>query len=208
MFLLYADDQSQCHRISQKSAIQSEFTKLFGKQASRKQVNDGSSAVVTSNKENDLFHELRRKNALLEALCIIQVKNLIRKLGLDYTELEQRYSSSNQYDSLNIHRMVKLLYFVCEQLTVNEGDLLINFMTTKHPWLHGFRHSEHLEIHMMQWLSEDIITVGKREGESSPCNLDLILQFLEQNEMSSLKDTVTNAINIFNGTVTKAPIGR
>lgn len=106
------------------------------------------------------------KNILLEALCLIQAKRILHELGLNYEELEQRYFPSHQYDSINIHRIVKLLYYICEEMTVKECKHLIEHMMKKFPSIRNFMYSdngEHLEMYLMHWLWEGVIDIGTNE---------------------------------------------
>lgn len=189
MFLLYASDRSQSQIMLQQLVVlahdttqQKDFLKIFAKE------------------------ELNWKPILLEALCIVQAKRVVRKLGLDYSELEQRYLPTNPWHPLNIHQIVRLLYHICEELTVDESRKLISFMTEKYSKLKSFvfnDNGEHLEMYMMHWLSEGVINVGSNEGDGISCDLDPIIEYLKLNDIHSLKDTVTNITNEFNGNKTK-----
>lgn len=149
MFLLYADNRSEYKAILQKLLVLS----------------------VDQAKQTDLLRPWAKntaewKNILLEALCLMQANVIIHKLGLDCTELEQRFLPSNHYTSSYIHLIVKLLYFICEQLTTVQCKKLVNFMTNKYRSVRNILYSdkgEHLEIYLFHWLLEDVIDVGKSE---------------------------------------------
>lgn len=151
MFLLCADDRRQYKIILQQLIVLS----------------------FDQTKETDLLRtwakaKVHWKNHLLEALCIIQAKSIIRKLGLIYTDLEQHFLPANHYTSSHIHLIVKVLYFVGEQLTIRQCKKLIDFMTQKYPSIRNFEYSdngEHLEIHLMNWLWENIIDIGQIDNE-------------------------------------------
>lgn len=104
------------------------------------------------------------KNAILEALCLIQAKYVIHKLGFDFTELSQRFMPANHYINSHIHLIVKLLYFVCEELTVKQCKELIDYVSQKYPSVRNFVYTdngEHLEIYLMHWLLENVIDIGQ-----------------------------------------------
>lgn len=102
---------------------------------------------------------------LLEGLCIIQGKCVIRKMELHWNDLEQQYLSANVQLSLFIHPIIKLLYHVCENLTKDEAVKLIKFITTKYPSktpLNVNDNGELLELYLLHWMWEGIIDIGDR----------------------------------------------
>lgn len=148
------------------------------------------------------------REILLEALCIIQAKAIISKLGLNYIDLEQRFLPENLSNALFIHPIVKLLYLVSEQLTVNESKQLIDRIAMKTANAQYFIYhdnGERLEIYLMYWLTEDMLSIGRQtttnqnnDDEMKTCNLDLILEFLKQIERDALKEMVSSVCNQFN----------
>lgn len=151
MFLLCADDRNQYKIILQQLVVLS-FDKT---------------------KETDLLRTWAKvksdwKNILLECLCIQKQKCIIRKLGLDYTELEQRFLPSNHYTTSYVHLIVKLLYFVCDELTIKQCKQLVDYMTRKYASIRNFIYSddgEHLEIYLMHWLWEGVIDIGQTDDK-------------------------------------------
>lgn len=147
LFLLSADDRSKYKNVLQQLI------------------------VLTSDKlkETDLLRTWAKdtadwRNVLLETLCLIQAKNVISKLGLNGLELEQRFIPRNHYTTSHIHLNVKLLYYMCEQLTVQQTKSLIDYMQNKYPSVRNFLYSdngEHLEIYLMNWLWENVIDIGQ-----------------------------------------------
>lgn len=117
------------------------------------------------------------KNILLEAFCLIQAKHIIHQLGLEYSELNQRFLPHNHYTASHIHLNVKVLYYVCEQLTIGQSKKLIDYMQHKYPSVRNFIYSdngEHLEIYLMNWLWENVIDIG--DNKSSKTKYDLTAQ--------------------------------
>lgn len=148
------------------------------------------------------------RDILLEGLCIIQAKTTIGKLGLNYDDLEQRFLPLNPHNSLFIHPIVKLLYLVCEQLTVTEAKQLIDRITSKYASVRDFKYrdnGERLEIYLMYWLGVDVLSIGRRPIESIgaesrielPSNLNPILEFLKHIERDSLKEMVSSVCHQF-----------
>lgn len=110
------------------------------------------------------------KHALLESLCLIQANRILFELGLDIDELTGRYLPSNLYVPGYIHGTVKRLYKMCEDMTVDECYALINYMKKNYPILEHFKYSDHgdyLELHLMQWISANIISLGQQGDGSS-----------------------------------------
>lgn len=150
--------------------------------------------------------EMRKTNSewryiFLEALCIIQAKAIIRKLGLNYIDLEQQFLPRIPNSTLHIHPMLKLLYFVNENLTVAESKELVDRMD---------QDFDYRDNALLNWLGEDVLNIGRRsttdrnqidEARAKPlCNFDLFIEFLKENEKDSLKEMVSSACQQFNST--------
>lgn len=153
MFLLCADDRSQYKIILQQlnflSFDQDKETDLLRTWAAEYKGNNW-------------------KNHLLEVLCLIQAKRIIYRLGLDFTELQQRFLPENHYTASHVHVIVKLLYFVCEQLTATECKSLVEHMTQTHQSIRNVIYSvdgEYLEIYLMHWLWASVIDIGHSDSK-------------------------------------------
>lgn len=112
--------------------------------------------------------KLQMKLTIFFHFIKIQAKCIVRKLGLDYSELEQRFLPSNHYTTSYVHLIVKLLYFVCDELTIKQCKQLIDYMTHKYASIRNFIYSdngEHLEIYLMHWLWEGVIDIGKTDDK-------------------------------------------
>lgn len=152
MFLLCANDRNQYKIILQQLLVLS----------------------FDNAKETDLLRTWAKdiadwKNILFEALCLIQAKFVIHKLGLDYSELQQRFLPSNHYTASHIHLIVKVLYYVCEQLNIRQSKKLIDYIQQKYPSVRNFIYSdngEYLEIYLMNWLWENVIDIGQTHNSS------------------------------------------
>lgn len=124
---------------------------------------------IDKEKDTDLLRAWAKNKAewkhfILEALCLIQAKLAIHKLGLDYSELSERFLPLNYYTTTHVHPIIKLLYYVCEQLTIRESKKLIDYMQQKYPSVRNFNYSDngdYLEIYFMNWILEkNVIDVG------------------------------------------------
>ncbi|XP_031621355.1 caspase-8 [Contarinia nasturtii] len=145
---------------------------------------------------------------ILEALCLIQAKYVIHKLGLDYVELCERFLPLNYYTTTHVHLIVKLLYYVCEQLTIRESRKLIDYMQKKYPSVRNVNYSDngdYIELYFMHWILEkNVIDVGQTNQRSNVpecCNLEPIILWLKENEFDSLNEIVKNVTKEFNGRV-------
>lgn len=190
MFLLYGGD-----RVQSKVLLQQLIVKSFD--PTRKTAFLKSWAI-----NNETVDNHKWRDTLLEALCIIQAKYVIRRLGLDYDDLQQRFLPSNLQSALFIHPIVKLLYHVCERLTIDQARSLIEHMLQKYPSIQDFNYrdgGEYLEIYMMFWILEDVISIGSDNRYAAlPCNLEPIVEFLKQIEMDTLKEAIKEAVHKFN----------
>lgn len=151
LFLLCADDRSKYQRLLQQLVV----------------------LASDKTKETDLLRPWAKertdwKPILLESLCVIQAKRVIHKLGVDNSELEITFVPQNVYTSSHIHPIVKLLYYVCEQLTVEQTRKLITSIQNKYPSVRNFLYTdngEHLEIYLLNWLWENVISIGQTKYE-------------------------------------------
>lgn len=155
------------------------------------------------------------RDKLIEALCIIQAKAIIRKLGLNHTDLEQRFLPRNvDTVRLFIHPIIKLLYLLSDQLAVDQANELIAHVAVNPTGLPNCEHcynGERLEMHLMYWLSNDILSIGDNRNNTDdarchvPCNLEPIARFLKDIGEDSLKDTVSSVCKRFDSSRSAIP---
>lgn len=148
------------------------------------------------------------RDKLIEALCIIQAKKILSKLNLNENDLTMTYLPHIRDRGLLVHRVVKLLYYVCEQLIVSQAFELIEQVEHEYPRtkLDNFPNCDgkYLELRLLHWIVERVIDVGVEKPGSARlengqlCNLNPILKFLKQNDMHSLKDKAQDAVDTFN----------
>ncbi|XP_015438168.1 PREDICTED: caspase-8 [Dufourea novaeangliae] len=105
-------------------------------------------------------HEENWKNKILEAICIIQNRQIIRKLGISYSDLELLYLPNNRLCSRNINLVAKCLYLLCEELTEDEITLLLQYVKSDlNKYEESLNDIRYLELHMLYWIQEKYISV-------------------------------------------------
>lgn len=150
------------------------------------------------------------RNQFVEALCIIQAKKLISQLNLNVHDLYMTYLPQIRDRGLFIHRISKILYYLCEQLTKKETLHLINHISSKYSDIGVFDFPAHngpyLEVYILHWIVKGVIDMGEekpenmRYGNGRTCNLKPILEFLKQQGKDMLKDKIQTAVDSFNQT--------
>lgn len=147
------------------------------------------------------------RSKFVEALCIIQAKKLIAKLNLNWNDLAMTYLPHIRDRGLFVQRIVKILYFVCEQLNADETMQLIDHISHKYsspcafPFPAG---GPYLEVYLLHWIVKGVIDVGEEKpehagcGNGRPCDLRPVLDYLKQHGKDTLKDKVQMAVDSFN----------
>lgn len=145
------------------------------------------------------------RNKVAEALCTIQSNQIIRKLGLNVTELYSTFMPHIRDQSIFLHRIVKTLYYtLCEKLSVKQSAQLIKHISTKYNLTElQFKvdSGAFLEVHLLRWISDGIVAVGDHlQGRSNGrfCDFKAILMFLKQNEIERIKDELQTTVDGFN----------
>lgn len=194
LFLLIADDNVRAKFLLQQLIVAS-FSK------------DQSTTFLHIWSIENEKAEIKWRDKFLEGLCIIQAKRIIAKLGLSYYDLEHRFMPRNVNFALFIHPIVKHLYFVCENLTVTEAQLMVNNISANYSNVADFNYNddgEYLEIYFLHWIWQEILTIGSRaECSRKTCNLEPIIACLKQMEKDSLKESVKDVCNRFNNFTSK-----
>lgn len=102
------------------------------------------------------------QSKLVEALCIGQVNHiLVNHLRFNKDELNMHFDRKNPAYTAHVHRYFKILYLMLEELTIDETQTIINYISTN---LHGKQNVakdvEFLEIHLLNWILNGIISLG------------------------------------------------
>lgn len=170
LFLLYADDQTSVHVTLQNLLV------LY-----RNEFQD-SNILEDYGKYNKNW-----KKPLLEALCIIDARKIIRKWGFNFPALNAYFNpGSSPLISHDINAMVKILYYFCEKMTLGEGGNLILSFDDEFP----FFDVSYLEVYLLYWISESKISID-------PPNVDILLQYLEIQELKELRSSLSKNVNVY-----------
>ncbi|XP_076181988.1 caspase-8 Dredd isoform X2 [Ptiloglossa arizonensis] len=111
------------------------------------------------------------ENKLLEAICIIQNKQIIQKLGLSFSILELLYLPKNRLCSRHLNSVGKCLYLLCEALTVDRIQLLLqNVKKDLIEYEKDLKDIDYLELHMLYWMQQKYISIHS-DGKVSLYNL-------------------------------------
>ncbi|XP_012137114.1 caspase-8 Dredd isoform X2 [Megachile rotundata] len=112
-----------------------------------------------------------RKEKLLEALCIIQNKQIIRKLGILFDDLQLMYLPRNRVCSRHVNSVAKCLYFLCEALTENRTEHLVKCVKSDMTeYKEELKDTDFLELHIFYWLQQKYISIDL-DGKISLKNL-------------------------------------
>lgn len=146
---------------------------------------------------------------IIEALWTIKAKYVLQKLGLDTTELHDRFlNPSNAEINLHIHPVLKGLYCMCEQLVPSQARQLIDYVNSMdgRRYQINFMDEKYLEVFLLHWLSELVIEAGEWSVVQSKknvfCKLDAILEFFNSNrpQLAELADQLNRIRIRFNYT--------
>ncbi|XP_071637620.1 caspase-8 isoform X1 [Temnothorax longispinosus] len=107
-------------------------------------------------------HPENWKEKILEALCILNNQEVIRKLRVSFNDLNLQYVPKLIFYSRSINTVAKCLYRLCESLNENEQKLLLNNVKSENcnyePLLDNV---DYLELHMLYWIQIGYITISK-----------------------------------------------
>ncbi|KAL0113490.1 hypothetical protein PUN28_012562 [Cardiocondyla obscurior] len=102
------------------------------------------------------------KEKVLEALCILNNREVIKKLRISFKSLDLQYVPRFPSYSKSINVVMKCLYKLCELLDENEQKLLLNCVKSENsnyePLLDNV---EYLELHLLYWMQIGYITISK-----------------------------------------------
>ncbi|XP_037036990.1 caspase-8-like isoform X2 [Bradysia coprophila] len=125
---------------------------------------------------------------IIEALWTIKAKHVLQKLGLDLEDLRIRFLEHAELN-LKIHPVLKVLYYICEQLVPCEARLLIDHVNSRDGGRYpiNFTDEKYLEVFLLHWLAELVIEAGewspmKKAKRNVFCKVDLIVEFLNSNK--------------------------
>ncbi|XP_043276781.1 caspase-8 [Venturia canescens] len=112
---------------------------------------------------------------LLEALCIIKNKEVLRNLGFSPDHIIKKFLCNVGTYACNIHPISKALYNLFEALDSRKGKLLLECVYNDGIKRHYQDHF-YLELHALQWIDANYITVLPGGGG----NLNNLLKHLKK----------------------------
>ncbi|XP_017086758.1 caspase-8 isoform X2 [Drosophila eugracilis] len=124
------------------------------------------------------------RRQLVEALCIIGARQVLRRLGFRWQELRMHYLPHIGGITLHVHPLLKTLYKICEELSLAQsGRLVIDVGEKVEQHKAGdplrFYDPTYLEIFLLDWLTRRCIRLGDINGQGSDVQL-LIDNALDQ----------------------------
>ena len=135
--------------------------------------------LLQQHKEHDTYiltefidgHPRNWKSKLLEALCIIQNRQIIRKLGIPFNDLESLYFPKNRSCSRNLNVVAKCLYFLCEALTEDKTKLLLGYVKSDlTEYETNLEDTDYFELHVLYWMQRKYISINS-DGKGRLRNL-------------------------------------
>ncbi|XP_032676857.1 caspase-8-like isoform X2 [Odontomachus brunneus] len=118
------------------------------------------------------------KDRVLEALCILNNREVIKKLRLRFSELDLQYFPKIKLCSKNISNIAKCLYAVCESLDEVDQKLLLKLVKSENAnYEHLLDNIDYLELHMLYWMEIEYITVSNDQH-----NMKKLLKHLKKFE--------------------------
>lgn len=100
------------------------------------------------------------ENKLLEAICVINNRQVIRKLGISFERLSLFYMPKIRSYSRYINLAAKCLYLLCEALCEDKTKLLLQYIQTDlTPYEENLENIDFLELHMLYWMRKNYISI-------------------------------------------------
>lgn len=101
------------------------------------------------------------KDRVLEALCILNNREVIKKLRLLFSDLDLQYFPKIILCSKNISNIAKCLYAICESLDEVDQKLLLKLVKSENSNYESLLDNiDYLELHMLYWMEIEYITVS------------------------------------------------
>lgn len=153
------------------------------------------------------------RRQLVEALCIIGARQVLRKLGFRWQDLRLHYLPHIAGITLHVHPLLKSLYRICEDLTMAQSGRLILEVSDKVARQQAgagdplrFYDTSFLEIFMLDWLTRRCIRLGDINATGS--DVQLLIEHLKFNDLQEQAKLLIDTINSNaqeNHTLTPAP---
>ncbi|XP_011860873.1 PREDICTED: caspase-8 [Vollenhovia emeryi] len=128
-------------------------------------------------------HPENWEEKILEALCILNNREILRKLKVSFSDLELQYFPKVIH-SRNINIVAKCLYKLCESLDEKEENLLLNYVKSENCNYESLLDNvDYLELHMLYWIQIGYITISKDKLH----NIKKLLKHLKEFKDGRLK---------------------
>ncbi|EFN86056.1 Caspase-8, partial [Harpegnathos saltator] len=93
------------------------------------------------------------ENRVLEALCILNNREVIKKLKLLFSDIDLEYFPKIILCSKNINIIAKCLYVICESLDEVNRELLLDHIKSENSNYESLLDNiNYLELHMLYWM--------------------------------------------------------
>lgn len=139
---------------------------------------------------------------VVEALCIINARHVLRKLGFVWEELRLQYLPQIREISLHVHPLLKAMYMICEQLTIAQSGRLVLDINEKlaqrqvSPKIDEplrFYDFAYLEIFMLDWLTRRHIHLGDIQTIGS--DVQLLIEYFKFNDLHTFAALLIQTYN-------------
>lgn len=135
------------------------FHKVF--ELYRKAKKDGSSVIAELIK----IHSQDWENRLLESICVCKNRQVVKKLGLSFVDLEKKYLPNHRLYTVQLHPIAKCLYILSESLNEEDTKKLLrlvkeDILCEYEPMLQDI---EYLELHLLYWMEIGYISIFSAE---------------------------------------------
>ncbi|XP_017054530.1 caspase-8 [Drosophila ficusphila] len=135
---------------------------------------------------------------LLEALCIVGARQVLRKLGFRWQELRMHYLPHVGGIALHVHPLLKSLYMICEELSLAQSGRLVLDVSEKVARQQPgdplrFYDATYLEIFLLDWLTRKAIRLGDINAMGS--DVQLLIEHLKFNDLQEQAKLLIDTIN-------------
>ncbi|XP_014612229.1 PREDICTED: caspase-8-like [Polistes canadensis] len=122
------------------------------------------------NNETSVIAEIVKDNQknwedkLLESICICNNREVTKKLGLRFEDLEIRYLPKNRLFAKTLNPIAKCLYLLCESLTMEDTKMLLRLVKEdKVKYEPTLEDTDQLELHLLYWMSIEYICISSEK---------------------------------------------
>ncbi|KAH8235644.1 hypothetical protein KR032_004647 [Drosophila birchii] len=140
------------------------------------------------------------RRQLVEGLCIIGARQVLRKLGFRWADLRLHYLPHIAGITLHVHPLLKSLYRICEDLTMAQSGRLILDVGERVARQQAeagdplrFYDTSFLEIFLLDWLTRRCIRLGDLNATGS--DMQLLIEHLKFNDMQEQAKLLIDTIN-------------